>query len=310
MEYRYSRKARREISTLGFGGWQLGNASFWGDMSREDAVNLVKEAVNRGVNFFDTAPGYSNGLSERIIGEGIKGKRDKVFLNTKFGHNADGTSDFSIERIEPSIRESMERIGTTYIDSVILHNPEFYILEGKTKHFEELQRLKKTGLIKAYGVSIDTKEELKAVLDNLDVDVIELMFNIVHQEVTEYFDIIEERGILLVIKVPLDSGWLTGKYDKDSMFTGIRGRWNQETKNTRSKIVSKIKEIVQDEDIVKHALAFILEYEAVISVIPGVKSIDQLLSNKKAVKYKLDAGVKDKLNELYESFIKNQDTPW
>ena len=183
MEYRYSEKARKEISVLGFGGWQLGNEAFFGKMSKTEGVELVREAVNRGINFFDTAPGYSGGLSETMIGEGIKGHRKNVFINTKFGHHADGSSDFSVEKIESSIRSSMNRMNTTYIDSVILHNPEFYILEGKTDHFKEFKRLKKAGLIHNYGVSIDTKEELRAVLDHLDVGVIEIMFNIIHQDV-------------------------------------------------------------------------------------------------------------------------------
>ena len=230
MKYRIFKRIDKEISVLGFGGWQLGNTEFWGDMTFESGVSLVKEAIGKGVNFFDTAPGYSSGLSEEIIGEGIKGYRDKVFINTKFGHKADGTSDFKTSSIKESIESSCKRLQTDYIDSVILHNPELFILEGKTDHFKELNRLKQIGKIRAYGVSVDSLEELTTILDNIEIDVIEVMFNVMHQEVAEAFDEIEKRGILLIIKVPLDSGWLTGKYDELSEFTGIRNRWNIETK--------------------------------------------------------------------------------
>lgn len=310
MKYRKFNRIDRNISVLGFGGWQLGNTDFWGDMTYEYGVELVKEAVSKGVNFFDTAPGYSNGLSERIIGEGIKGFRDKVFINTKFGHKADGTSDFSVSSILDSIESSCERLGTDYLDSIIIHNPEKYILEGKSDHFIELDRLKRLGKIKAYGVSVDSLEELKIILNNIEVDVIEVMFNIIHQEVTEVFDEIEKRGILLIIKVPLDSGWLTGKYNDLSEFTGIRNRWDNDTKKTRSNIINEIKSIVKDENLVKYAISFILSFSAVTTVIPGVKNKNQLLSNIESVNYELSNQIKKQLITLYNEVIKKQNIPW
>ena len=168
MIYRNFKRIDKKISILGFGGWQLGNTEFWGNMTYEAGVELVKEALTKGVNFFDTAPGYSNGVSEQIIGEGIKGSRDKVFINTKFGHKADGTSDFSVKSIEEAIEDTCKRLQTDYLDSIILHNPEMYILEGKTDHFKELDRLKQLGKIKAYGVSVDRLEEFRK--QGLDVD--------------------------------------------------------------------------------------------------------------------------------------------
>jgi aryl-alcohol dehydrogenase-like predicted oxidoreductase len=310
MKYRKYKKIDKNISVLGFGGWQLGNADFWGDMTYDYGVELVKEAINKGVNFFDTAPGYSEGLSERIIGEGIKGYRDKVFINTKFGHKADGTSDFSVSSIKESIESSCERLNTDYLDSVIIHNPEKYILEGKTDHFIELDRLKKLGKIRAYGVSVDSLEELKVILNNIELDVIEVMFNIIHQEVTEVFDEIEKRGILLIIKVPLDSGWLTGKYNDLSEFSGIRKRWDSDTKKTRNNIINEIKSIDKDENLVKYAISFILSFSAVTTVIPGVKNKNQLASNIESVNFELSEQTKMKLINLYNKVIKKQNIPW
>jgi aryl-alcohol dehydrogenase-like predicted oxidoreductase len=310
MKYKKYKKIDKEISVLGFGGWQLGNTEFWGNMTYDYGVELVKDAINKGVNFFDTAPGYSNGLSERIIGEGIKGYRDKVFINTKFGHKADGTSDFSVSSIIESAESSCERLGTDYLDSIIIHNPEKYILEGKTDHFTELNRLKQLGKIKAYGVSVDSLEELKIILNNIELDVIEVMFNIIHQEVTEVFDEIEKRGILLIIKVPLDSGWLTGKYNDLSEFDGIRNRWDTDTKKTRNNIINEIKLIVNDEILVKYALSFILSFSAVTTVIPGVKNKSQLASNIESVNYELSEQIKKQLIDLYNRTIKKQNIPW
>ena len=192
MNKRYSRKFDLSVSEIGFGGWQLGNGSFWGDMTYEEGIELVKAAYDKGITFYDTAPGYSNGLSEKILGEALKDCRKNVFINTKFGHNHLNETNFGEEFIEKSINESLERLQTTYVDSVILHNPPREILEGKTRHQEEFNRLKEIGKIHGFGVSIDSLEELDLVLNNLDVDVIEILFNINSQAPKYLFEKIKE----------------------------------------------------------------------------------------------------------------------
>jgi aryl-alcohol dehydrogenase-like predicted oxidoreductase len=309
MKKRYVSRFNIYVSEIGFGGWQLANP-LWGSMAYEEGINLVKKAYEKGINFFDTAPGYSNGLSERIIGEALKDVRENVFINTKFGHNALGETDFSEDAIERSINESLERLQTTYIDSVILHNPPREILEGKTRHEEEFQRIKRIGKIRGYGVSIDTLEELELVLNNWDVDVIEILFNIMHQSPKYLFDKVNERGILLSIKVPLDSGWLTGKYNANSKFEGIRTRWSQDVILKRAKIVEKIKNIVKDEDLVKYAIGFILSFDAVKTVITGVKNVEQLEANINASEFKLSEELKQEFEKLYEQEIKPLNLPW
>ncbi len=309
MEYRNYKDNELKASILGFGGWQLGSVDLWGGTNFEDGVLLVREAVKKGVNFFDTAPGYANGLSEKIIGEAVKDCRNKVIINTKFGHTKDG-SDFRVESIEKRILESCQSLQTNYLDSLILHNPEKYILEGKTDHFKELQRMKDKGLIKAYGVSVDTLEELELIIENIQLDVIEVMFNIIHQDVSKAFDELKRRNISLIIKVPFDSGWLTGKYNENSTFTGIRSRWDDETKEIRSEIVQRIKKITNSDQLVKYALSFIKSYPAVTTIIPGIKNIEQLNSNITGIEYNLSDKTKLELNVLYADYISKVKTPW
>ncbi|MFK5883888.1 MAG: aldo/keto reductase [Candidatus Izemoplasma sp.] len=310
MRYTFSEIFNKEISELGFGGFQLGNNDMWNGTSYSDGVLLVKEAIEKGITFFDTAPEYGNGVSERIIGEAIKGYREKVIINTKFGHSAEGVTDFSIENIEKSINESLVRLNTDYIDSVILHNPDRLILEGSTEHCNEFVRLKEKGLVKACGVSVDTLEELMLVLENLEVDIFEVTFNIMYQEAISVFDKIEEKDIILIIKVPLDSGWLSGKYNKHSVFTGIRARWTKEDIKFRSKIVKKIKKIVKSDDLVPTALGFILSYNAVTTVIPGTVNSKQLNSNIFAVNQDIDSEIRQKLIELYQDYLQGEYISW
>jgi aryl-alcohol dehydrogenase-like predicted oxidoreductase len=298
------------INRLGFGAWQLGNTDFWGHMSIEDGVELVNYAIQKGIHFFDTAPGYAAGMSERIIGMAISNQREKVVINTKLGHTADGETDFSVFSLKEQIYDSMERLQTDYIDSVILHNPSMDILEGKTLHFQELKKLKEEGMIRAYGVSIDTYEELKAVIDNIEIDVVEILFNIFFQEPARLFKKAKEKGISLIAKVPLDSGWLTGKYDEFSEFEGIRSRWDDETINLRASLVRDVKNITGANDITKYAIAFVLSYPEITAVIPGIKTKEQLDDHLSNSTFKLDNKIKKDLIDLYKRRIQKDPLYW
>lgn len=303
-------KTTKKINRLGFGGWQLGNTEFWGHMSLEDGIEIVKHAIRLGINFFDTAPGYASGMSESILGMAMAHMREHVVINSKCGHTADGETDFSVFSLRKQVQESLDRLQTTYLDSLLLHNPGFDILEGKTRHVEELKSLKEEGLIRAYGVSIDTKEEFQAVLDHLEVDVIEVLFNIFFQDVRDLFKIAHEKGISIIAKVPLDSGWLTGKYDEFSEFDGIRMRWDDETIARRASYVRKLKDITQSEDLTRYAIAFALSFKEVTAVIPGIKTIDQLEDHMKHEDFELSEDIKQQMIDLYESDIRDNPLPW
>ncbi|MBN2539999.1 MAG: aldo/keto reductase [Bacilli bacterium] len=310
MEYRYHFQDQKAVSVIGFGGWQLGNNNVWQGTSFEEGIKLVQEAIQNGVTFFDTAPNYADGNSEKILGEAIKPFREKVIINTKVGHGPNGEWAFSKEGIEASVKRSLAQLQTDYLDSVILHNPEQYILEGKSDLPEVLKQLKSSGKIHKWGVSIDSLEDLDMVLSHLDVDVIEIMFNIIHQSPKIRFAQIKERGILLIIKVPYDSGWLTGKYNATSEFIDIRSRWSDTTKKTRAGIVAKIKDILDTENIAPYALQFILSFPEVSTVIPGTKSRRHLHDNIQSLNVSLTKKQKSDLEILYEKEIKQKETPW
>ncbi len=309
MEKVYYAKTNSKINRLGFGAWQLGN-TLWGDMNEQDGILLVKEAIKEGIHFFDTAPGYGSGMSERILGAAIFGQRDQVVINTKLGHKANGHSDFSVESLENQVLDSLKRIDITYLDSVILHNPSMAILEGKTPHFEVLNQIKQKGLIRAYGVSIDTYDELKAILSHGKLDVVEILFNVFFQGALPLFKVAKEKGISLIAKVPLDSGWLTGKYDETSVFTGIRSRWDNKTISRRSALIKQIQDKVLEKDITKYAIAFILSFDEITAVIPGMKDLNQLHDHLSNTTFELDPSIKTFFMELYEKEIKDYPLSW
>ncbi len=299
----------KHVPPIGFGGWQLGNADHWGKMDFEEGVDLVRKAYQRGVRLFDTAPNYAGGMSEAIIGEALKDVRNDVVINTKIGHRADGEIDFSLEAIEASVKSSLKRLNTDYLDSVILHNPGLEILSGDD-HFAELDRLKRLGSIKAYGVSIDTYEEFEMVLNHTECDVVEVLFNIFFQDVYPLFERAKEQNVAVIVKVPLDSGWLTGKYDAHSTFTGIRSRWDEDTIKRRGALVDKVKNITGKDDLTTTALAFILGFDGVTAVIPGIRNEQHLNVNLQAADMELPDAMRERLIKLYQEEIKDEPLPW
>lgn len=310
MEYRSSKRFEKKISRIGFGAWQLGNDQDFSGMSEKEGIELVKKAVDEGITFFDTAPNYAGGKSEKILGKALEGLESDIFINTKTGHHPNGNIDFSIDSITKSIYRSIDALNRDKLDSVILHNPVQEVLKGETEHYSRLISLKQEGVIGGYGVSIDTPDELRWVLDSSDVDVIEIMFNIIHQSPKVWFEEVEKRDILLIVKIPFDSGWLTGKYDRNTKFEGIRARWTPEDIQLRAKLVDEIKDIVGEDDLVPVALSYVLSFDAVTTVIPGIRTEDHLKSNIEALDYTLTEQLKMDLEQLYESEISSYNVPW
>lgn len=310
MEYRSYLKEDLKISRLGFGAWPLGNREHGHTMTEEEGIKLIKHAIDAGINYFDTAPNYANGRSEMILGHAIQGKREQVVINSKFGHDPEYGMNFEEDAIMPSIHRSLKRLQTSYIDSVLLHNPPMNILKGETNHFKILDSLKHQGMIHGYGVSIDTYDELKAVLEHLNVDVIELLYNIYFQSTRSLLDQVKAKGIALIIKVPLDSGWLTGKYNHESTFSGIRSRWTEQDILRRANLTQQVKKICGTDDIVPYALGFLWSYDAISSVIPGIRTIEQLNDHLKAANLDFPKDLKQKFEALYDDYIQVKPLPW
>jgi len=302
----------KEVSEIGLGTWQLGNNDSWKGPSIEESIDLIGKAYEKGCNFFDTSPNYGSGNSEKVLGKAIKslGIRENVLINSKFGHWPNGKEDFDSSKIEASVDSSLERLKTNYLDSLILHNPAFEILEGKTDHFEKLAELKDKGKINNYGVSVDSSKEMITVMNHTDIQVIEVMFNLLYQEPKKAFEQAKEKGISIIVKVPLDSGWLTGKYDENSEFTGVRDRWSKEDKALRVQLISKVKDVIGKDDLIHQALKFILSFDEVTTIIPGAKNTQQLEHNLEASGEALSNERKKALEDLYDEYIKKQNYSW
>lgn len=313
MEYNKYIKGSIQVSKIGLGAWQLGHNSGWQSMSEKDAIELVKKSLNYGINFFDTAPNYGNGTGEERLGKALKGvDRNKIVINTKFGHTDSGTTNYSSEYIRESLEGSLRRLQVDYVDSLIIHNPPISYLDGnRNDHYEILERLIEEGKIKAYGASLDTYDEMELLINTTNAKVIEAFFNILHQDTSRAFKMAQEKEVGIIVKIPLDSGWLSGKYNAESTFDDIRSRWSKKDIQTRAHLVNRVKEIINsEENLSQKALSFCLAYEGVSTVIPGNANITQLTNNVESLSQPVSKELVKKLEKFYQSEVKDLSLPW
>ncbi|MCA1032244.1 aldo/keto reductase [Bacillus timonensis] len=300
-----------EVSEIGFGAWQLGNERDWGKMTDDKAIYLVHKAVDKGCNFFDTAPNYGLGKSEELLGKAFQGKREQVVISSKCGHHSNDEQNFEPDRLVLSVEDSLRRLNTDYLDSLLLHNPPFTCLNANSPQMEVLEKLKVQGKIRAYGASVDTSKEMLELLNHSQSQVIEVMFNIFYQEPASAIKSAHDKGIGIIAKIPFDSGWLTGKYDAESRFSGIRSRWSIEEIEKRAKLVEKVRRIVGNKvPMVQAALQFILSYTEVSTIIPGVRNSQQLNQNISASEGSLSGEMIKELKELWEKDLKDAQLGW
>ncbi len=313
MKYNQLINESAAVSEIGLGAWQLGIKSGWKEMTENEAIELVQTSIEMGVNFFDTAPNYGLGTSEIRLGKALRVyDRERLVVNTKFGHKDTGGTNYDSNDIRRSLEASLQRLQMDYVDSLILHSPPYELLDGnKNDHYEILEKLKEEGKIKAYGASLDTYKEIELLLQTTNSKVIEVFFNILHQDAARAFDLAKEKKVGVIVKIPLDSGWLTGKYDENSVFSDIRKRWSKADIKTRASLIDKVKNIIgRDANLAQAAISFCLAFDAVSTVIPGNTNLQQLKENISGISKPISKEVVEKLEAFYQNEAKELNIPW
>ena len=299
------------VSEIGLGAWQLANPE-WGVNNRNEALRIIQKSLEAGCNFFDTAPAYGRGVSEELLGEGLRSVRKDVIFCTKFGHTAEGVTDFSTPAIRPSVEASLRRLQTDYLDIVLMHNPPREMMDGRVaSQYDEFEKLKAEGKIRAYGISLDWREEVEMAVDTTKSKALEVFFNALYQEPLPAFQKAYEHGVGIIVKVPLDSGWLSGRYRKGHSFDDVRKRWPADVIERRSQLVEQFAGLVPEGTSMAHAaLQFCLAQPQVSTVIPGAKTVEQALDNFAAADKQLSPEVVQSMVELWEREIMSDPLPW
>ncbi|WP_437894214.1 aldo/keto reductase [Sorangium sp. So ce124] len=302
------------VSEIGLGAWQLANPD-WGIHDRAAALRIIDRSLDAGCTFFDTAPAYAahgRGLSEELLGQALKHVRQKVVICTKFGRSPEGSTNFDTSAIRPSLEGSLRRLQTDYVDILLLHSPPRELMDGRcSSQYAELEKLKTEGKLRVYGVSLDWRVDAETVVETTRSKALEVLYNVFHQEPGGAFPAAKERGVGLIAKVPLDSGWLSGRYRRDAEFTDVRRRWSPEVLARRTALVERLADLLPPGTSMTHAaLQYILAQPQVSTVIPGAKSVEQALDNFAAANARLAAETVDAIRALWQRELKDDPLPW
>jgi aryl-alcohol dehydrogenase-like predicted oxidoreductase len=308
-----------EVGEIGLGCWQIG--ADWGpSIERKDAWEIMSAAIDKGVDFFDTANVYGDGRSETFIGEFIKKCGKPVTVATKFGRGAEVyPGNYSEEVLRNSVDASLKRLQVEKLDLLQLHCiPTDVLRQGEIFHW--LRRLKQEGLIRHFGASVETVEEGLLCLKQDGLLSLQVIFNIFRQKlIRELLPQAEARGIGIIVRLPLASGLLTGKFGKETKFAENDHRnYNRDGQQFNVgetfaglpfekgvELVEKLNALLPSGMTLVHlALRWILDHPAVSVIIPGASSPDQILSNVSASGLKPLAGELHRaLSEFYDHSV-------
>lgn len=294
MKQRRLGKTNINVSEIGLGTWQIGGS--WGDVSEDAALGILQEAADTEVTFFDTADVYGDGKSERLISEFMKNQADKPFVATKIGRWAEpGWPDnFTLETMRSHVKASLGRLQVDALDLVQLHCIPTEVL-SKGEVFDSLRVLKKEGLIKQFGVSVETMEEAAICLRHDDVASLQIIFNIFRQKaIKSIFDEATKKDTAIIVRLPLASGLLSGKMTKATQFDPSDHRnFNRDGQafnvgetfaglpfEKGVELADTLKELVPEGmTMAQMSLRWILDFPAVSTVIPGASNARQVESN-------------------------------
>ena len=309
----------RQVSEIGFGAWQIGGD--WGEVDEESALATLNAAADAGVTFFDTADVYGDGRSERLVGRLLRERSgERLTVATKMGRRLDQTvENYSPEHFRAWNDRSRENLGVETLDLVQLHCPPTD-LYYHPEVFADLDAMVGEGRIAAYGVSVERVEEALKAIEYPGVATVQIIFNPFRQRPAGvFFAEAARRGVGVIVRVPLASGLLSGKYTRETTF----GADDHRTFNRAGEAfdvgetfagvpfevgldaVEELRLLVPDgATLAQLALRWILMHDAVSTVIPGARSPDQARANAAAADLPpLDAAAMDRVAKVYAERI-------
>jgi len=294
MRTRILGKTGIEVSEVGFGAWAIGGPATlgdmeigWGKVDDDESVAALHAALDAGINFFDTADAYGAGHSEEVIARAFAGKRDEVVIASKFGNRViDGkwVKDFSPGWAREAIQGSLKRLNTDYVDLLQIHSPspDFEFTDELWKALDDLVA---SGKIRHYGVSVGPWEQGFAVIDADKPETIQVIFSILQRGPSEggLLEKAKDANVGIIPRVPLASGFLTGKFKKGHTFAADdhRSRMTRDEIDAQIENVERLRPIAErrGQTMAQLALSWILSHEQVSVIIPGAKTVAQVNDN-------------------------------
>jgi aryl-alcohol dehydrogenase-like predicted oxidoreductase len=321
MQFRELGKTGMNVSAISIGTWQVGGK--WGsEFDHANADKILNKAIDSGINFIDTADVYGDGESEKAVGRIVRNRSEKIYVATKCGRQLQPHVDaaYQVPVLRKFVENSLTNMGLETIDLIQLHCPPTNVYY-RPEIFELFDQLKTEGKIQHMGVSVEKVEEALKAIEYDNVTTVQIIFNMFRQRPAElFFAEAKKKNIGIIVRVPLASGLLTGKFSAQSNFeTGDHRQFNRNGEafdkgETFSGIdyatglaaVEALKAIFPGQaNLAPIALKWILQFDAVSCIIPGASNESQVDSNISALQ------IPDLTNEqlkavqqVYEKYIK------
>ncbi len=322
LKYRVLGRTGYEISEISFGAWAIGGS--WGTVDDSESLDALRRAIELGINFIDTADVYGDGRSETLIAKVLADfPHDKIYVATKAGrrldpHAADG---YTAKNLRAFVERSLTNLGAETLDLLQLHCPPTDVYYTPTV-FEALDGLVKAGKIRHYGVSVEKVEEGLKAIEYPNLASVQIIFNMFRQRPMEHFlSESQKRQVGVITRVPLASGLLTGKLNRDSVFADDdhrsfnragqafdRGETFAGVDFERGlKAVDELKRLVPSGfSLTQMALRWILQFPEVSCAIPGAKRRSQVEDNVRASDMpKLSPEAMQTVYEIYDEYVRS-----
>lgn len=319
MQYRQLGSSDMHVSEISFGTWAIGGS--WGSVNDEQSLEALERATERGVNFFDTADVYGDGHSETLLAQATRGKEDDIYIATKFCRQGDihDPNTYSEQQVRAYCEASLRRLKRERIDLFQIHCPPLAILRDGSV-FEVLDKLREEGKIREYGVSVESVEEGLTCLNYPNVRALQFIYNIFRQKPeTELFPKAKENGVGILVRLPLASGLLTGKFTEETEFESDDHRnFNRDGASFNVgetfaglpfekgvALSRKLTWIAEGRDnMTRAALRWILDNPNITCVIPGFRNVAQVEDNLGALRVpSFSESERAKLNEFYKEEV-------
>ncbi len=319
MRQRLLGKTGTSVSEVGLGCWQFGGD--FGPMDEKTAFDIMQAAVDNGINFFDTADVYGAGRSEALIGEFLRHYKKPVFVATKFGRNAKVYPNrYSEDALRRAVEAALERLGLDTLDLLQLHCVPIGLLR-EARIFDWLRRVQDEGLIRHFGASVETEEEGMLCLQQDGMISLQVIVNIFRQRPLEQLlPAAKARGTAIIVRLPLASGLLAGRYTRETRFAATDHR----TYNRDGQVFSvgetfaglPLEKGIALADVLKRhvpanmtmaqmAQRWLLDQDAVTTIITGVSRSEQACENTVASTLApLPAELHARLGKFYKEEVK------
>ncbi len=313
MQYRKFGNTDMVVSEIGFGAWAIGGGAMigntaigWGDTDDNVSINAIHTALDIGINFFDTADIYGLGHSEELLGKTI-GNKKEVIIATKVGNvsrNDQFTVDYSKEYILKACEASLKKLRREAIDYYQLHSARMQHLQ-KGECIAAMQQLEQQGKIKHWGISLNTFDPLPEAdffIQNKIGNGFQLVLNLLNQKTLPLVKRSGEDGYGVIVRMALQFGLLTGKFDKEADFSANdhrKNRLTQEVIDVSNNALNPVWALCKKYNCSKTqlALSYILSYPEVSTIIAGIRTAEQVVLNTTGL-FQLDSNDRSMIEQL------------